>query len=84
MRNTPEDTNHKTGEERRGRDRDDEPTVDTDLPIGEPQTPAPKESQHLPNTGASTPSPPQRNLQDTMDEARDGFMDRYPPRGQDE
>ena len=64
--------------------RSDDQTVDTGLPIGKPQTPAPEESQHLPDTGASTPNPPHGNPQDTMDEARDGFMDRYPPRGQDE
>lgn len=53
-------------------------TVDTGLPVGEPHDPAPEESEFLPDTGASTPNPPLRNPQDTMDEARDGFMDRYP------
>lgn len=83
MSNKPEDTNRKTGEELRQRDRD-ESTVDTDLPIGEPQTPAPEESQFLPDTGASTPDPPHRNPQDTREEARDGFMDRYPSSEEDE
>lgn len=81
-RNASDDT--RTPAEDMRQQEQDEQTVDTDLPIGKPQTPAPEESQHLPDTGASTPNPPHRNPQDTMDEARDGFMDRYPPRGQDE
>lgn len=60
-----------------------EQTVDTGLPVGEPQDPAPEESEFLPNTGASTPNPPQWNPQDTMDEARDGFMKRYPSSEED-
>lgn len=76
------DDTRASGEDIRKRQRD-EGTVDTDLPIGEPQDPAPEESQFLPDTGASTPNPPPRNPQDTIDEARDGFMNRYPSSEED-
>lgn len=46
--------------------------------IGQPQQPVTDERQHMPDTG-NIPVPPE---QDIMEEARDGFMDRYPPRGQ--
>jgi hypothetical protein len=45
---------------------------------GEPRQPVTHERQHMPDTG-NVPVPPG---EDIMDEARDGFMDRYPPRGQ--
>ena len=75
-----QDDTRTSGEDLRKRD---EHTVDTDLPIGEPQDPAPEESEFLPNTGASTPNPPERNPQDTIEEARDGFMNRYPSSEED-
>ena len=46
--------------------------------IGQSQQPVTDERQHMPDTG-NIPVPPD---QDIMEEARDGFMDRYPPRGQ--
>ena len=48
--------------------------------IGKPQQPVTKERQHMPDTG-NTPVPPG---EDVMEEARDGFMDRYPPLGSDD
>lgn len=45
---------------------------------GEPRQPISDERQHMPDAG-TVPVPPE---QDIMEEARDGFMDRYPPRGQ--
>jgi hypothetical protein len=45
---------------------------------GEPRQPISEERQHMPDAG-SVPVPPEADI---MEEARDGFMDRYPPRGQ--
>jgi hypothetical protein len=52
------------------------------IPTGTPQQPIPEESQFMPDTGDRPPSPTGRSEGDLMDEAQDGFMDRYPPKGQ--
>lgn len=52
------------------------------IPTGTPRQPAPDESQFLPDTGDANSPTTDRPREDIMDEARDGFMDRYPPRGQ--
>jgi hypothetical protein len=46
--------------------------------IGQPRQPVTDEHQHMPETG-NVPVPGEDDL---MEEARDGFIDRYPPRGQ--
>lgn len=42
----------------------------------------PDERQFLPDTGDRPPSPTGRSDEDLMEEARDGFMNRNPPKGQ--
>lgn len=45
---------------------------------GEPRQPISDDRQFMPDAG-EVPVPPR---EDIMEEARDGFMDRYPPKGQ--
>lgn len=48
-----------------------------DIPLNKPQQPISEERQFMPDAG-EVPVPPD---EDMTEEARDGFMDRYPPKG---